>query len=191
MPNLFVATNIILWCVIVPLFGAMLLRAACALNNRIFGRFTKKTVEPTLNSDVPLASEVDPSFSASLDRPYASPSVPLGPAKVRVPIEGRLVAAPGFGKSFAICLATSIVVMVSNGGAQYVLGANPAAGLVITLLSLLIVLLFLAAILARFLPTSYRNATSVTGLCFTIAIAMLIFVVATAGIFIYLLTPER
>ena len=180
------------------LVGAVILRAACALFNKWFG----KEIPPSLDQPEfqtafqPPVITRDPQ-SAEAKSPYAPPMAPLKQSNVhearaanaarlaekafRV-ADARGVPEPDFGKAFLICFLASIVNMVLGFVLGLVVGVALQNQAEEALTGVHIAILICFSTAAGFivlavantvgLPTSFPRALGVTGLFLLVAVAV-------------------
>lgn len=166
------------------LIGAVVLRAACALFNKWFGReVMSSTDQPEFQ-----AAAHPPIKAADSPSPYAPPTTPLtqsGGSGLYV----RGVPEPNFGKAFLICLLTSIANavlgfilgltagFVLDGQAQDFAVLRVATFGFITLGSFFI----LTMAIKLGLPTSFPRSLGVTGLFLLIGLVVGILIGVVVG----------
>jgi len=161
------------------LIGAIILRAACALFNKWFGKeFIPATdqfeTQPVTRPPVNPASQSPESQS-----PYAPPMAPLMQSDGGVYARG--VAQPNFGRAFLICLVASIANILLGILLGSMIGLathGPEAPAFPVQLILIQVALFICSFVIMTiaisvgLPTSFPRAMGVTGLFLLIALAV-------------------
>jgi len=175
------------------LIAAVILRAACALFNKFFGKG-----QPVSNDQpgfppgsIGQKKTADPQ-SLESQSPYAPPMAPLMQSGS---LATRGVPEPKFGKAFMICLVASIANMMVGFLLGLVFGmffggAGPNAAqefavagmLAIQICSLIAGLFILASAIKLGLPTSIPRALGVTGLFMMIGVAVGVAIAIVVGL---------
>ena len=182
----FVLGALLVQCLVGSLIGAVILRAACALFNKMFG---KEIQTPVVAEKFPAVATPHLKQPVS-DSPYAPPMAPLKKASgLSVYIKG--VPEPNFGKALAICLIATIISMVFG----LILGMTMASLVdqfqnvgVITLqiASAAIGFFTLAAAISLGFPTSFPRALGVSGLFLAIYVVVVVAIGLVVVLVMYL-----
>jgi len=135
------------------LVGAIILRAAVAVVNKILGSRSGPESHSSHQSDLDIQQPMlDPT------NPYSAPAVAATGRSPGIP-------EPSFGKAFLIAAVASIVGVVIRGaiGAALgpVVGGDPMLGLAVSVGSLVVNFLFACLIFSKMLPTTLGRAAGV------------------------------
>ena len=175
LPLLLVA--LVVQSLIGSLVGAVILRAACSLFNKVFGGPIEAQVQHSEFPQTPKpATSVEDDDFTGLDSPYRSPNTPLSVAPKR---SGVGVPEPEYGNAFVICFIASVINGVLGlviGSLAITLTLPTLAFLGLQFLFLLLAFLVFALLIKRQLPTSIPLAMAVTGIFLLIGMAIVAFV---------------
>lgn len=163
------------------LIGAVILRAACALFNKLFGKEFLSSVdqpEPVVKPPV----NVPESRSLESQSPYAPPLAPLMQSSSGG-VYARGVPAPNYGRAFLICL----LALITNTVPAFALGLVVRAQdlnveRIVPIILVVVGFIVLATANTLGLPTSFPRALGVTGLFFLITIAVVVSIGVVIGL---------
>ena len=150
-----VGVGLIFGLVIGSLVGAVLLRAAVALANKILGPQAAPDPNPSFaeNHQHDSPGVTDPA------NPYSAPAM----AATATEATGATLAipTPTFGKALGIAAVLSILGFVISFGAGVIGQASPAVDLVVRIGSLGVNFLTASLVFTKLLPTTFRRAALV------------------------------